>query len=239
MSTITQDQAREEWWHVRGSNADIDAGTEDMDPTGALALPAAAAATTIVSASTDDVGAGETPGTGAHTVRVVGLTAAGALVAETASLNGTTAVTLTGVYLRILEATVLTAGTGLVNAGAVTLEHSSTVIGTIPAGECRLNRAAYTVPDGRRARIQTWRAHAGIAADGVLTFALLVRPSGGAWQTIDAVKLADVTPGLPVERTIPGGWICEAGTDVKITATSSAANMDGYADIHGTLEAPY
>lgn len=237
MSTINQEQARESWWHARGSNTDIDAGTEDLSPSGALALPASAAATTIVSASTDDDG--DPAGTGAQTVQVVGLLAGGVLAAETATLNGTTAVTLANSYLRILEATVLTAGTGGTNAGAISLKHSSTVIGTIPAGESRLNRAAYTVPAGRRARVQFWRCHAGIAADGTLAFMLMVRPSGGAWQVVDYVLLADVTPGLPIERVIPGGWLCEAGTDIKVAATSTAANMDGYADVHGTLEAPY
>jgi len=229
-----------ETFRARGSNSDVDAGTEDIEPTGALALPAAAAATTIVSASADDVGAGETLGTGARSVVVTGLLAGGVVSTETALLNGATPVTLTGVYLRILDAYVATAGSGETAAGAITIKHSSTVIGTIPAGDNKLNRAAYTVPANRRARLLQWRCQSGVAADGVCTFRLLARPSGGVWQVLDEVELADVTPGLPVVRDMAaGGIVLPALCDIKVAGTSSAANMDAWADFCGELEADF
>jgi len=224
-----------ESFRVRGFNSDLDAGTEDIDPTGALALPAAAAETTIESAAAADAAAG----TGAHTVFVRGLVAGGAVASETVTLTGTVAVELANEYLRILDAHVATAGSGGTNAGALTLQHSTTVIGTIPAGEAALNRAAYTVPANRRGRVLSWSCAAGVAEDGVLTFRLMARPAGGAFRVLDEVEVADVTPGLPVVRDLGAGIVLEGLTDVKVVATSSAADMDARADIQGTVEADF
>jgi hypothetical protein len=237
MGILTQDQAREEWWHTFGVNLVITNGTEDICLSGDLLLPAAAAATTIVSASADDDG--DPAGTGVRTVKVTGLVAGGGVVSEVATLNGTGAVTLGNSYLRILDAYTATAGSGGVAAGQIDIKHSATIIGTIDIGTNKLNRCAYTVPAAKRGRIQAWRCATGIAVDGVINFKLQVRPSGGAWQILDAVELADVTPGFPYQRTIPGGYLCEALTDIKVTATTAATSMDGWAGIDGTLEPAY
>ena len=237
MGMLTQEQAREEWWHTSGENLVITNATEDICLSGDLLLPAAAAATTIVSSSAADDG--DPVGTGVRTVKVVGLVAGGGVVSEVVTLNGVGAVTLGSSYLRILDAYATTVGSGGVAAGQIDIKHSSVVIGTIDTGTNKINRCAYTVPAAKRGRIQAWRCATGIAVDGVITFRLQVRPNGGAWITLETVELADVTPGFPYQRTIPGGYLCEALTDVKVTATTVATSMDGWAGIDGTLEPAY
>jgi len=235
------DLYRAEWAHVVGSNADIDQTAEDVwAGGGTYAWPAAAAATTIVSASAEDdlLTAAEAAGTGAHTVRVTGLLASGVVARETVTLNGTGAVTLANQYLRILDAVVLTAGTGGTNAGAVSVKHSSTTIAIMPAGAGRTNGALYTVPGGRRARIGAWSAQAGSLAAGYVTASLMVRPSGGAWTTLD---LVDHTARTQAEarRAYVGFPLLDPLTDVRVSAASSADNMSALARIELIIEAAF
>jgi hypothetical protein len=230
------DLYRAEWAHPVGSNADVDsAAAEDAWAGGGVyPWPEAAAATTIVSASANDAA----EGTGARTVQVVGLLASGVAVRETVMLTGTDAVTLVNAYLRILDARVLTAGSGGVNAGALSVKHASTTIGVVPAGAGRLNGALYTVPGGRRARIGAWTVAAGSATAGYVTGSLLVRPSGGAWQTLDIVDHTARTQ--PEARRLFAGFpLLEPLTDVRVSVASSADNMTAVARLELLIEAAF
>ena len=127
-----------------GYNADVDAGTEDIwIGGGSLNWPSAAAATNIISSSTDD---DASPATGANTVTVEGLDANYQLVRETAEMNGQTQVALTTQFLRVFRAWVATAGTGLTNAGNIDVRHTTTILARIGTGDGQTLQAGYTVP---------------------------------------------------------------------------------------------
>jgi len=127
-----------------GRNPVIDSGTDEdiWDGGGTYTWPAAAAATTIVSASTDD----DTGGTGALTVRVIGLDADYIQISEDVIMDGTGAVTLTNQFLRVFRAYVLTAGSGGENAGNIQVKHGATVLAQITATFNQTLMAIYTVP---------------------------------------------------------------------------------------------
>lgn len=171
-----------------GRNADADTGDDVWDGSAAYPFPAAAAATTIVSSDANDDGNDpEALGTGARTVTVRGLDSAYAEIEETATLNGTAAVTLTKQYLRINSAVVATAGSGGVNAGAISIKHDTTVLAQIVAGFNRTLQAIYTLPADWYGWLMGWRVN----SDGTAAckLALQVRPYGELWRTEDLAIL--------------------------------------------------
>ena len=76
----------------------------------------------VLSSSANDSSAG----TGARTVELQGLDSSWNLLTETITMNGTTAVTTTGSFLRIFRARVVTAGTSLRNEGDITIRDQDT-----------------------------------------------------------------------------------------------------------------
>jgi len=107
------------------------------------------AATTIVSGDAADAAAG----TGLRTVQVEGLVnttingrTGGQIVKETATLDGTTAVTLTNEFSFVYLITGLTAGSGGKNAGAISVKHGATTIAHILAGANKSEMAVMIVP---------------------------------------------------------------------------------------------
>lgn len=106
----------------------------------------------VVSASANDAAAG----TGARTLLVEAVDAAGELFTETVTLNGTTPVALANTALvQILNATVVTAGTGRTNAGVISFRtvSGSTVQSQMIAGTGILTECRYIVPAGKVAFI--------------------------------------------------------------------------------------
>lgn len=144
-----------------GQNGDSDlAAYEIVSPTGNYYRPAAAGALKVSSGDAADAAAG----TGARTVQIVGLTAAGAIVAETVTLNGTTQVTTSlATMVAVLSARVLTVGTGGTNAGIIYVHTGTVTAGVpddltlvyahIPIGASETLSASWEVPAGRTLRI--------------------------------------------------------------------------------------
>jgi len=217
-----------EWIYPVGSNSDVDTGAaEDVwAGGGAYSWPASAGATTIVSGSAADAAGG----TGARTVEVIGLAAGYVQQRETVTLNGTTAVTLTGTYLRILDCRVRTAGSGQVNAGALTIAVGGTTAGVVPAGAGRLNAALYTVPADRCAYIECGAVTAGQVTAGYLTGSLLMRPYGEGWQTIGILEVATAAYGRQ-EFEFSGLLYIPPKADLRVSVTSSASNMVAIASL--------
>jgi hypothetical protein len=114
-------------------------------------VPVAAASTpSCVSADAND-DATPASNTGAQTIRVSGIKTTYAAFTETVSLNGTSAVNLaTTNVLLINKLEVLTAGSGLVNAGAITCSNATgpVVMASMPAGANVSLGAIYGVPAG-------------------------------------------------------------------------------------------
>ncbi|MGB0897531.1 MAG: hypothetical protein ACPGRW_09445 [Flavobacteriaceae bacterium] len=110
----------------------------------------------VLSSSANDTSAG----TGARTVELEGLDSSWNILTETVTMNGTTAVTTTGSFLRIFRARVVTAGSGLINAGDITIRDQDTsttrALITNSAGKSmgQTLMAVYTVPAGKTAYLK-------------------------------------------------------------------------------------
>jgi len=107
----------------------------------------------VLSSSANDTSAG----TGARTVELEGLDSSWNLLTETVTMNGTTAVTTTGSFLRIFRARVVTAGTGLINTGDITIRDQDTsttraiITNSVGKSMGQTLMAIYTVPAGKTA----------------------------------------------------------------------------------------
>jgi len=105
----------------------------------------------VLSSDANDTSAG----TGARTVELQGLDSSWNLLTETVTMNGTSAVTTTGSFLRIFRARVVTAGTNLRNEGDITIrdQDTSTTRALITNGATDGNgqtlMAVYTIPAGK------------------------------------------------------------------------------------------
>lgn len=230
-----------EYLRVCGSNSDIDAAaSEPVAAVAALTWPTAAAATTVVSGSAEDDPMTAVPaaGTGAWTMQVGGLVADGSLATEVVALNGAAAVTCVNAYLRLLPhlCRVLTAGTGGTNAGIISIKHASTTLLTIPAGEGRADGAFFTVPLRKRGRLVRSSLQGGVATAGTLTGRVMVRPSGGAWRSVDLYEITASDPGRQSVQYERGSIVLEALTDVYLLAAASVNNMVAYGSLEATLE---
>jgi hypothetical protein len=136
---------------IAGYNSDVDTAWEMITPVGNLSYPAAALQMTVSSADADDTSAG----TGARTVLITGLDANYAVISETVTMNGQTAVTTTNSFLRINAMLVTTAGTSLANegiiyigSGTVTSGVPATIYNVIAAGFNNSTSSQYTIPAG-------------------------------------------------------------------------------------------
>lgn len=115
--------------HVFGHNPDVDATEVTVWPaTGLLTHPASPTVMTLSSSSAADTDAG----TGARTVYILGINGTGGYVSETVTLNGQTAVSTTHSYDSIERMTVMSVGSGGVNAGVIYLG-TGTVTTGVPA----------------------------------------------------------------------------------------------------------
>jgi hypothetical protein len=126
------------------------------DASQALTLFSAAVQLEVASTNAADAAAG----TGARTVRVLGLDANYNVIEETLTLNGQTAVVSVNSYLRVFGVEVLTAGTGLMNAGIIYVADAvvtwtagvpsdvTKIAAYITAGENISHNGHWTVPAG-------------------------------------------------------------------------------------------
>lgn len=158
-----------------GRNADIDTGSVPEDVCGAGGLYAGFPDSTletvsVLSTSIADVSSS----TGAHSIRIIGLDADYNVQSETISLNGTTPVASVNQYRRVHTASIQSVGSGGVNAGDITIRHTTTtanVFGVMQAGRNQTNESAYTVPAGftaymRQLDVSIQQSTAAAAAEG-------------------------------------------------------------------------
>jgi hypothetical protein len=136
---------------IAGYNSDVDTAWEMITPVGNLSYAAAALQMTVSSSDADDTSAG----TGARTVLIAGLDANYAVISETVTMNGQTAVTTTNSFLRINSMLVTTAGSSFANegiiyigTGTVTSGVPATIYNVISAGFNNATSSQYTIPAG-------------------------------------------------------------------------------------------
>jgi len=173
--------------HVFGHNPDVDDGVEaTVWPVSGVLLghPASPAIMKISSSSAND----DATGTGARTVLIVGINGTGGYVSETVTLDGQTAVNTTNTYDAIESMTVVTAGSGGVNAGII---YAGT--GTVTSGVPAVKYSAIGIGDNV-SLVGHWTCPAGYT--GYLVFGQLTSGTTNANQyVLGKLKLRD-TNGL-------------------------------------------
>ncbi len=107
-------------------------------------FPTSAAQMTIVSTSAND----DVTGTGARVLLVRGNITDNVESFESVILDGTTPVTTTNSYLRINSIIVVSAGSGGVNDGVITLKNGADLLAQANAGTNLSRTAVYSIPSG-------------------------------------------------------------------------------------------
>jgi hypothetical protein len=215
--------------HKFGYNSDVDASTgadEDVIAVGGTQyLPSAGvagASINITSGSGDDDGTPAPGGTGARTLVIQGLDANGYLQSETVTLNGAANVNPTGTYLRIFRAYVATVGTGLTNAGAITIADGSGTFAYIPAGAGQTLQATYTVPaDYAAGHLLQWYLTIASKTAAYVDAVLRAKPNGGAWRTFEWVGVHSTNPFI---YNYPMPLKVDPLTDIAITVVGASGD---------------
>ncbi len=211
-----------------GRNTDVDAASapEDIWNGGGLytGFNATNAETvTVVSSSAVDAAVG----TGLRTITLIGQGAGGVLQTETVALNGTIPVTSTRTWLRLNRAQATTAGSGGVNAGAITIAQSvstANVFAVVPAGFGQTQTACYSVYTEYTALVTDVQiaCYNNTATPQEVTCALMTRESGtGAWRARATFVVSNTNP---VRQTYIGGLRLPAGADVTVRALTATGD---------------
>jgi hypothetical protein len=175
----------------------------------------------VVSASANDTVAG----TGARTLRIGGLDANYDPIEEVVNLNGTTAVETVNSFLRVFYAEVLSAGTGITNAGAINVVKTGTSAGVthlwvqIPIGLNASTSGLFTVPRGGRYKLKSVTLSARTQQVDVFLF------SQEAGETLRQIE--SYTVGGPntvfVNHMCPSGFLFLEKEDIFMRASSATA----------------
>lgn len=172
-------------FQVFGYNPDLDTVEESVWPDGSVVPhPTTASVLTIVSTDAADASAG----TGARTVFIEGLDGSYNVVSETVTLNGTTGVTTTNSYMYVNAFTVLTVGSGGVNAGEITAKVNTTLYDLIAVGYNNRTTAHYCVPAGYSAYMTSGVITAGQASGSTSVTAYLKQHGPDGIVRIGAVS---------------------------------------------------
>ena len=213
-----------------GYNADIDA-TEDVWSGGGL-YPWMTGATSleILSASAADAAAG----TGARSVVIVGLNAAYAVVTQTVTLNGVTPVAIPTSLFRINNAYIISAGSGQVNAGDITIRDAGagTTRAVLPLGFGTVRQSQYTVPAGFTLALSSLSygivrpdSSRDVAVSGYVGF-----PTLGIYQIYAEISIGSNPFGINLLAPFPIGEKTDFGlrcTSVSATNTQLSAGWGG------------
>lgn len=131
---------------ITTSEHDVWSGGESAG-TSTRVLPTSAGAMSIVSSSADDAAGG----TGARSVEIDYLDADFVEQTKVVAMNGTTPVVTSESGIRVQRVRVKEAGSGEVNAGAVSVSIGGALQAHVPAGLGESPQALWTVPAGSRA----------------------------------------------------------------------------------------
>lgn len=130
---------------IIGENLDVDTGTVPetiWEIGGEYSFPTAATVATVVSSSANDTSAGS----GARIVFLEGLDANWNQVSDIITLNGTSNVLGTTSFFRVNNARVISSGSGMTNAGTITITVNAKTVRNITIGESLDHTAVYSVP---------------------------------------------------------------------------------------------
>jgi len=215
-------------------NPDIDAGTEQIWPLGTIqVLPTTAAVASVTSDdAADDVG-----GTGALTLKILGLDENYVEVEETVTLTGAVAVTTTQTFLRIYRAFIVLVGTGGVNAGNITINVGGNTQAYIEAGEGQTHISQYTVPADHTLLLPNLVTTVGRVGNADISvqwqarnYNVLSNANYEGWRS-----LLDVFPyegAVTLTNTVQ---LVSERTDIRVIIVSTATNSNCHVDYSGFL----
>lgn len=166
--------------HKFGSNSDIDIAAEETvwSVGGDFVLFPDDSLLEVVSGSTAD----DTSGTGALTMRIFGIDSSFKKKTIDVGLGGQDTVAIGDSIMMIYRVQILTAGTGLENAGLIKVQTvvGNTVMADIPIGYSQTVMSVFPISAGETGYLHHWTvSHSKNSANA--TFYLKVKPFGGPW----------------------------------------------------------
>lgn len=222
--------------HKFGKNDGINSSIETVWAAGGLHYhPTTAGTVDIVSTSAEDAAAGD----GLAVLVIEGLDVDYNEVSETVNLTGTSTVTTTTSFLRVVRAYGTNLGSGATistnpqfsNLGTISATHNSLTAPNngafnIPPNVGQTQIALYTVPAGYTAHIYSFSASAGKQSlwnitHPVATVRLLQRPDGTgqlAWRIMDEFILKDTA----VQINYPFPICVPEKTDIEVRAFTTS-----------------
>jgi len=217
-----------------GLNADIDTGTEEVVPASRGTLPTNEFVASIVSSdNTNDKAAG----TGALTATIRGIQKTTyKAIEETVTLNGTTPVVTTTLFIRINDVEVQTAGSTGTNAGTLTTSLNSQGQDVVPIGHGRSHQATYAVPASTEAVIESIEVSAVVAAGNITAIIFEYRSistlaSPGPWKTYDFGSLKHAVEASRALIPINGAIIVPPKHEFRVKLTTATDNAVTYAAV--------
>lgn len=224
-----------EVWNKFGYNADVDVGTEIIaSQGGAFQLPITARTLSIVSTdAADDDGS-----TGCNSIVIYGLDANRDEQVEAVTMNGTTPVTTATTWLGINRVVMFLCGTGLVNAGTITVTSATDAytLAQMPLGGGVTQQCIFFVPEKHDFIAEWVRINAinkGKAA--VLTIKMWVWSAvSNGMQEVYRVRIdTDVNPDISENPLLP--FPISEKTAMWMECTSDKANVEITARFSGML----
>jgi len=182
----------------------------------------------VVSTDADDTAAGN----GARTLRIQGLDTDYALISDTVTLNGTTAVVTNLSFLRVLVVEVLTIGTSGTNEGTITVKDSTDTytLATIGVAEGRSSAVVFTVPADMTFFMTSWDGSEDSSKGSEI--AIYKRDFGGAWQQLRLKKIIDFAFDFPFDLPL----VFAEKTDIMIQAKGLLGGAKVQAGFEGWRE---
>jgi len=215
-----------------GQNLDIDSTKADVWAAGGTKTDTSSAdALEVLSADAADDG--DPAGTGARTVRIFGYDSNTSLISEDVTMNGVTAVETTQQFLDVYRAFVLTAGSGVYNAGAITIRQKTgpVTVASIPAGYGQTQMSHFIIPSGFSGFFLGGNASiGGIQGGGGVRIGdlhLEVKTNGGTWRITDTFGGTSNSGIIPLN--LRSTLKFDELTHVKASCTAETANTRAYA----------
>ncbi len=211
--------------HLYGNNAAISTSNETVwSPSGTYAQLTAAVAFEVLGGAADTAA-----GTGARTVEMDLVDGNYVETTVQATLNGATAVILAGTYLACNDIRILTAGSGLVNSGAITVRVSAAgaTKGHMAAGTGYNTGFVYTVPAGCIALL-TSASFSVTGCTGEPSLRMFTRDSAGLfrqWGQVDAGFSAAGLSNAQGKLDVGNGYVIQEKTllEAQILSVGGAA----------------
>lgn len=207
-----------------GINFDVDtAGVPVLvSSAGNVTVPTQARLIVLTSTDANDT----SDGTGARAVRVEGLDSDYNELIEDFVLSGTSNVTSTGEFIAINRAYGISAGSGQVNAGNISIKHGSDTLAEVPAGQGQSQQFLYTIPANKTWIVDNITASQNKKGSGTVTVEYQIMVFGtNIWRNIFPVGLG--AAGSSYLQTIVGTGrfvALPSKTIVRAMVTSASAN---------------